>query len=244
MSDISYPFNPWGDLEDAHVSGEVQTLTPAQGKNYVTIYPRAAPFHSLSMKIKVKGQNSYLIKGQDWIPSNFYNGFTRNFKVGIFGSITFLNVDAPKDVELEYDTVGGEFVLDDQAYATLVANLLTNDRYIDWSQIVDAPTEYPPAPHAHPAGDTYNYSDFIEVMTGIWQATSGGTDDLVKALQDHIDAEGTAAHPYTKDDVGLGNVDNFATATPDDLKGSGQLFMTLDMVKTLMRQVANGTITL
>ena len=50
LGDIVRPFNPLGNDPGAKIVGEDYALTPANGKNYVTIIPRSAPFFRQTVK--------------------------------------------------------------------------------------------------------------------------------------------------------------------------------------------------
>lgn len=231
VEEVVYPFNPLNSVTGAQGIVENHTLTPANGVNYVTIIPRAAPFFRRTLKIINVATNQELVENQHYTLAYFFAPFTSLVYKGIYGGITFNELDAPIEVQITYDTLGGDFVLNSTKYAELAANLVNNPRELDWSQIADTPATYPPIDHQHPADQTLNYMDYVEQLQAIQALINSAINGYVNALNTHIDTKGNA-HGLTADMIGLGNVPNWKAAVADDIPGQGStLLASLDIVK-------------
>lgn len=240
VEDVVYPYNPLNNVAGAQGIVERHTLTPANGVNYVTIIPRAAPFFRRTLKIINTANNQPLTENQNYTLGYFFAPFTQLTYKGLYGGITFNELDAPIEVEITYDTLGGDFVLNSTAYAELAANLVNNPRELDWSQIADTPETYPPIDHTHAADTTLNYMDYVEQLQGIQAVVNSAINGYVNALNTHIDTEGNA-HNMTKEQFGLGNVPNWAPAVTDDIPGQGSnLLMSLALVKQTFAYMYSG----
>jgi len=240
VADVVYPYNPLNNVAGAQGIVENHTLTPANGVNYVTIIPRAAPFFRRTVKIINVATGQPLVMDQNFTLGYFFAPFTALTYKGLYGGITFNELDAPIEVQITYDTLGGDFVLNSTKYAELAANIVNNPRELDWSQIADTPATYPPIDHQHSADQTLNYMDYVEQLDGLKSVITAAINGYVGALNTHIDTEGNA-HQMTKLQFGIGNVPNWAPATVDDLPSQGSdLVMSLDMVKRAFNYMYTG----
>ncbi|QZA70800.1 hypothetical protein AH06_16 [Erwinia phage AH06] len=240
VDDVVYPFNPLNTVAGAKGIVESHTLTPANGVNYVTFIPRAAPFFRRTMVLKNKANNQVLVEGQHYTLGYFFSPFTQLVYKGVYGCITVNELDAPIEVEITYDTIGGDFVLDATGYAELAANIVNNPRELDWSQIADTPDTYPPIDHTHPADQTLNYMDYVEQLQAMQALTVSAITGYVQALNTHIDTEGNA-HNAKPIDFGLGNVMNWAPAVSADIpSGGATLYASLAIVKQTFQYLFGG----
>ncbi len=242
MANVSYPWNPYQDQLLANIKEEPIAV---KGGDKVVFIPRAAPFFTRNFSLKVKSSGRPLIMGKDYVFAHPFRDFINTYNRNCFGMVSLRN--QPTDIELliTYSTIGGPFVLDEVAYALQVANILNNPRSADWSQIVNLPSEFPPAPHDHPISDSYRYEDMVvrfEAMVAALEDTVGNPT-VLSALEAHIKEGLKKAHTAVPDDIGLGNVKNYTYATASDFPGnSNNKLLTLDMVKELIRQMMAGTI--
>lgn len=240
VDEVVYPYNPLNNVAGAQGIVENHTLTPANGVNYVTIIPRAAPFFRRTLKIINVATNQPLVLDQHYTLGYFFAPFTALTYKGLYGCITFNELDAPIEVQITYDTLGGDFVLNATKYAELAANLVNNPRELDWSQIADTPETYPPIDHTHAADETLNYLDYVEQLQGLQAVISSAINGYVNALNTHIDTEGNA-HNMTKLQFGIGNVPNWAAAVVDDIPGEGStLLASLAIVKQTFTYMYSG----
>jgi hypothetical protein len=240
VEDVVYPFNPLNTVVGAQGIVERHTLTPANGVNYVTIIPRAAPFFRRTMKIVNTANNQTLVENQNYTFGYFFAPFTQLTYKGIYGGITFNELDAPIEVEITYDTLGGDFVLNATKYAELAANIVDNPRELDWSQIADTPETYPPIDHTHAADTTLNYMDYVEQLQAMQALINSAINGYVNALNTHIDTGGNA-HNMTKLQFGVDKVPNWPAAVVDDIPGQGsELLMSLALVKQTFSYMYSG----
>ncbi|ANJ64827.2 putative virion structural protein [Erwinia phage vB_EamM_MadMel] len=243
VNDVVYPFNPLNTVAGAKGIVESHTLTPANGVNYVTFVPRAAPFFRRTLVLKNKANNQVLVEGQHYTLAYFFAPFTQLVYKGVYGGITVNELDAPIEVEVTYDTIGGDFVLDSTGYAQLAANLVNNPRELDWTQIADTPDTYPPIDHTHPADQTLNYMDYVEQLQAMQALVASAIGGYVASLNTHIDTQGNA-HGMKPIDIGLGNVMNWAPATTEDIPGGGTtLYASLAIVKQAFQYMYGGLTT-
>lgn len=240
---LTFEWNPFQDMvanrvtgEDAHIEGGT--------KNNI-ILPLSGPFFSRDFKIRLKdsGRELSMDKGEYSFLYPF-GDFTQKYNRLCYGGIQINGVGQPSDYEIDYDTIGGGFVLNDVAYAEAVANTLTSPRTIDWSEITNPPSEYPPDPHEHPASDTMNYGDLIVWMRSYIDAITNTENSLTISgmLKEHLEAELQQAHKATLKDLGINNLQDWAMGKSEDIQGnSTELLINIALCKEMIRGFAQGT---
>ena len=130
---------------------------------------------------------------------------------------------------------------------------------IEWEKVFGVPPTLPPEYHLHKAdaeiGDWYELTFFLDTMANIYRSRDPELEDQsevvineaftklksfkdaqMRRLVEH-DKNYNAPHLQTKTNLNLGNLDNFATATPEQDKAgtADNLFSTTLGVKELVR---------
>lgn len=241
FSNITYPWNPFQDLisnrvidEPAHVSAAGNTV----------IVPRCGPFFSRELKIRLRESGRELsMAAGEYSFIHPFGSFIENYNRLVYGAILIKGATGPTDYILEYDTIGDGFVLDDIAYAQAVANVLTADRTIDWSELVNLPSTWPPDPHPHPASDTMNYGDMIVWLQSYLDAITDTNSSITwkQQFEQHLKAHLQDAHKAKPSDIGFNNLKDWPMCTQEDLEGnSTEVLMNVWGVKELIRSFSRG----
>lgn len=155
----------------ANLVSERVTLTSVNRTDFNIILPRCAPFFHDSVKIKKIETNEILEFGKDFYIGGIFEGITpytkHNKDVGSI--IILLDQWAGGNYELVYQTVGGDYVLDEEQYQEALKNASINPILVRWEELHGKPIEYPPSPHEHEASSTYDYDDFINELSRLRQ---------------------------------------------------------------------------
>jgi len=239
LGNVVYPFNPLATDAGAQIKGEDYTLTPANGKNYVTIIPRAAPFFRQGVVIKNAANNQVLVEDRDYTFGYMYNQFSQLLYKGLYGCITFTNLSAPLSIKIDYATLGSPFVLSGASYAGLVANIVNNPREIFWDQIANPPATYPPIPHIQAASTTLDYQAYIDAMKVGQNVIVNAIAQYTAALTDHKGIKN--AHGVTALDLLLEKVKNYPMAAAADVPGNNdQVYVSVMMAKKIYQYMFTG----
>lgn len=210
----TYAFDPTGALPANLITGEQQVLTGANNQNFYFIVPKASPFFASTLSIAFKGidnQIRTLVEGIDYYLGFEFIGATRSCGKPVYGGICWLDLSMTGTITLKYQTLGGEWTVDTSTINQVLSDTLRNPRTASWEQIFNVPKLFPPIDHAWDLVDMVGMKDVVTSLDGITQAiSSAGT------------APGKVYGLYTnKEQAGLGNVDNFKTATDvESLGGS------------------------
>ena len=187
-----------------------------------------------------------MVLGVDYVFGHSFDLFINKAKRNVFGSVVMLKqIDSV--LEASYSTIGSPFVLDDAAFAQLVANIVNAPRQADWADLdpVTLPTEWPADPHDHPAAQTYDYLEMMVQLKSLVLSVTAVNNvmDVQKMLQEHLEKELLQAHAGTKADFGLDDVINAPMAASADIDGnSPNMYVPLNVVKEMFRRYAAGTL--
>lgn len=247
MAQIVYPYNPFNNNLN-NVVTETFRVTPARN----VYYPRAAPFFFNNLEVYSNATinadgtitGTKITAGQHFATANAFKIFIEKYKANVFSGIVVPNPNDGQYV-IRYNTVGGPFVLDEAAYAELVANTMSHDREAYWEDFIDLPTEWPSDPHQHPVNLVYNVQDLTNAILQLIQVKSLDPNNQAALLLQHLATSLDQAHPADKSMVGLGNVDNFKSATLAQVGGKdGNLFITQAVLMETLKKLANGQLSL
>lgn len=200
---LSYQFDHTGTVLDNKVIGEVHVITPINDANYHFIVPVFAPFFSESLLINytdITGTTKQLVEGIDYYPSYVFTGASRACVKPIYGGISFLDLQLAGVITIVYQTLGGNWTLDIAKINAILSDKVRNPRTHTWEQIVNLPNLFPPIDHE------WNLIDMVGM-----QNVSNELNGIALAIANKTTSASTLN--ATKVTVGLGNVDNYSTAS-------------------------------
>lgn len=212
MPIINYAFDPTGVNPDNRVIDEVHTVSSPGWMDFYFIVPRYAPFFRNSLTITLVETGTALVEGVDWLPSHRFISASRGTLQPIYGSISFLNKTLSGVIKVSYQTLGGDWVLDETKILEIANNTNINPKTTTWEQVLDVPdVAFPPIDHMWAIDDMVGMSEVRQALDNIATAilNSGGEGGVAS---DHI-LDFNNPHQTTKAHVGLGNVSNYPTAT-------------------------------
>lgn len=217
-SDYLYPLDLTGSQPSNTIRDEKHTVSPpSQITQSSFIVLRACPFFAHNIVVKDgKGPTARVLNyGEDYILTHKSIALSMLTKKGVYASVMFKDRNYTGSVYVTYQTVGGEYNLDDYT----IVEKLTRQKYIithtSFDQIVGLPASFPNPPHQHDPIDLVGMGSVVEKIADLAAAIRGnkGSFGLVNAtINDHI-ASSTAHSPAQ---VGLGNVKNFGLAVTND----------------------------
>lgn len=213
-----YPLDLTGSQPSNLIRDEKHTISPpSQITQSSFIVLRACPFFAHNIVVKDgKGATARtLVFGEDYLLTHKSIALTMLTKKAVYASIMFKDRNYTGTVYVTYQTVGGEYNLDDYT----IVEKLTRQKYtithVSFDQIVGLPASFPNPPHQHDPTDLVGMSQIVEKLSDLAAAIRGnkGSFGVVNAtLNAHL--IGQTAHTPTQ--VGLGNVKNYTTAVAAD----------------------------
>lgn len=206
------------------ITNELHTLQLPDIDDYYFIIPRAAPFFVFSVKVYNYQTGEELVLNTDYKIGHHFIEAQESIGRPIGGSIRFMRRDITGTFRLEYRTIGGQWGFDDAAILAELSRRQYNPLERVWGHIDPVPCSFPPLIHDQSLDTLVGSEDLdasLQRIGDILASTTAGIDES------HI-ADRNNPHRTNKGHVGLGNVDNFNTATIEQtVQGdSEQLFVT------------------
>lgn len=204
----TYPFDPTGALTSNAVANERHVLSPPAWKDFYFIVPKQAPYFRDSLRVIHRPSGKLLVEGKDYHCTHYFHAASHGVARRVYGSITMLDKTLTGVLEISYQTIGGDWILDASADLTRLTNTQTNPRITTWEEVVDVPYQFPPIDHQWDLEDLKGVEailPILEDMSAAIREAAGGN------FAQHI-ADKNNPHSVTKDQVGLDQVQNFPLA--------------------------------
>ena len=246
MANITFPWNPFQDQILCRVKGEV-IKTSTDGKRRIFV-PRAAPFFMKNVVLRKQGSVTPLNPGSDFLYAHTFDRFIVDKRRNVAGAIVLRKDFENEILVMDYDTIGGPFILDEVAFVQLVANIVNAPREADWSDLVGVPEEWPADPHDHPPVQGYDYEDMylaLKHLILIMSDSETNGASLMSLLEDHLKKPILQAHTGNKADLGLPDTANLRPSVVADIAGGEPgVALTMDVALEMFRRAAKGTLNL
>lgn len=244
-SPVKYAWNPFNDIVDNAISGELLTVKDETTANYQTIIvPRNGPFFATDVTVTVMGSSTPLsLEAGDYCFVYPYMTFLKDYQRLVYGGILLLRHNKGTTYSVDYHTLGGGFTLDDANYLKFVGNINNNPRTANWDQLVNLPTGYPPNPHDHPVADTVGYLDMITWMKSYLDALTSANASVTLSAQfeDHLRQTINKAHGGGLAELGVKYLRDLPLCDATTVKGeSTEVYANIWGVKNLIRGYLNG----
>ena len=191
---VSYPFDPTGFASTNTLTNEMHSVQPPadiQRSNYIV--PRLAPFFSQTLEIWTEPNKtgSKLVEGVDYFLALKCVAASIYLNKSIYGGIVFTNISYTGNVYCWYNTLGGDFVLNDASTIEKISTLFNKDvRFLTWDQIEGIPSGFPTGIHNHQENDFVTMENVATSIYDLAQAIllnagsgGSGTNPDVSAIQ-------------------------------------------------------------
>lgn len=243
---IKYPLDLTGTNPDNLVSNEPHTAPREYARGFGVNY---GAFFTKSVRIIHVATGRTLVKGTDYICLELIEDAFRASGQEVCAAIQIKNEQLDGEFLVTYQAIGGEFSTNISVINALLEALALDNRAVKWGDILGLPDTYPPSSHLHSVDDLYGFEYMVEALERIRSAILLGDyydheeirqrianlktfllaedQKILAQLQTHLD-DHSNPHSTTKAQVGLGLVDNFATALQADAESgtSNGFFMT------------------
>lgn len=216
MTEVSYtyPFDPTGRKIENLVKNERHIVSPPDHLDYYFIVPFSGPFFEDGLKVVHYPSGKELIKGKDYVLSYQFNSASKATAKPVYGAISIYNRDISGTLEIEYQSIGGKWIIDESKAAELLSNVVNNPRITTWEQVVELPEKFPVIDHEWDLVDLVGASDLVDVLQDIKDSIANGELDGGAAAAHALKTDNP--HEVTKVQVGLGSVDNYPTASVEE----------------------------
>lgn len=146
----AYAFDPSGISAGNLITSESHVLTAGDLPDFHIVVPTFTPFFSDNLVVSFTNPSNVttvLVEGIDYITTHIFIGASRGTAKAVYGSILILNTALTGTVSVTYQTLGGEWLVDDTKLAEILADRQYNPRITAWEVISGAPQVFPPIDH-------------------------------------------------------------------------------------------------
>jgi hypothetical protein len=171
--DWAYPFDPTGQATSNHIPNEIQTVSVNVGSNYNFIIPSAAPFYRKSMVVYNSTTGQKLDEGVDYVCAYKFIDASTSIGAPIYGAIQFLNLSQSMVVRLDYQTIGGAWVVPQNQLTAMLANITSNPQQTSWDQVADLPYQFPPINHEFNLVNLKGFDCLVAAVEGLGGLITG-----------------------------------------------------------------------
>ncbi len=228
---LRYPLDLTGTSPDNFIEAEVRDL-PA-GKNRAIVLSNGAYYtESLVVYDNITGER--LTKKTQYVAVQLVEAATVRAGKEVCSVIVVIDPAVSNQVRVDYQAVGGPYILNVDALVEMINTLSLDDRPVTWGALIGKPTLFPPGHHLHDAGDVFGFEYLVLGMEEIRKAILMGDiashdelrnyttevdnrlsqeiDDLLAVIDAHK-TDINNPHATTKAQVGLGSVQNYGIAS-------------------------------
>ena len=207
-----YPFDPYGANPVCLISNERHSLSAVSTASFALIVPKNGPFFRRGLVVKHIATDKTLTEGVDFALGHKFTRATIETARPVYGSILILNRELTGAFDVTYQTLGGEFAIDTQLTLETLLNTQIDPRNTTWEAVINVPPLFPPYNHYFDADNLVGADDLRLAILQIRDVINTMPERLLPILMAHLD-DSDNPHRVDKADVGLGDVDNFRTAT-------------------------------
>lgn len=144
----------------------------------------------------VKDNANILQRGIDYQIVELHQEATLKYGKEISSVILIINSQVSGTVSITYQALGGHYCYDDTAIANMYQSVITDNRAVDWSNVLDKPVEYPPAVHRHLLEDLYGFESVVDHLERLKRAiTLGQTSVVLEIINSLVGKFGTRELP-------------------------------------------------
>lgn len=164
---IRYALDPTGANVDNLVVGEIKTLstTPIRA-----VAPAYGPFFTSSLRVFDQGDGRLLVKGVDYEVVDLLQSATLKFGLEIAQVFLITSASVGSSVRFNYQVLGGMYQNNSEGLANLYDAIMSDNRPVNWANVLNKPAEYTPALHRHLLEDIYGFEPVVVELERIRNA--------------------------------------------------------------------------
>lgn len=211
-----YEFDPSGGLAANRVPPESHSINPASGADYDVIIPTFAPFFRQGLVVKHITSGQTLTEGVHFDLGYHFEAASMECDTPIYGGIVVIDRTLSGRLTVEYQTLGGEWVLDSQEILNILANIKNDPRKVKWDDVIDKPIVFPPVDHLHHSDDLVGMDEVVQGIEAIRQTLGDSAAKSLTALLEHI-RDHANPHHVTLAQLGLDSLGQLSEATEQDV---------------------------
>lgn len=176
---VIYPEDFTGQAASNRIVGEQIIITAPGDRRYHTAMPKFAPMYEKGLTVFLRRLDGVIIElhiGIDFYMSHKFGEASLATMHPIYGSISFLRRDIVGTLIVNYQTLGGDWTIDEQKILEILANQTRNPRVTAWEQVANPPREFPVVNHPWNLDDMVGQKEILEILERFYLAFVASLD--------------------------------------------------------------------
>jgi len=149
-----------------------------------SIAPKLGPFFANSLI--VKDGSSTLERGRDYQIVELHQEATLLYGKEISSVILIINSNVSSNPTITYQALGGHYAHSDEPIARLYESVINDNRPVDWSNVLNKPTEFNPTIHRHLLDDVFGFEPVVDQLERIKRAITLGQVSIVMEILNNL----------------------------------------------------------
>lgn len=167
-----YVFDYTGINPNNKIIGEQHVLTHSNLQDFHFIVPKFAPYYEMGLKVTYQAAGSgvtpkVLKRGEDYELTHHFSEGSKSVAQPLFGSISLLKRDMQGVLSIDYQTLGGDWLIDEQTILKILADRIHNPKVIYWDQVAELPYRFPVTNHDFNIKDLYGAKELTSAILSI-----------------------------------------------------------------------------
>lgn len=154
LPNIRYVLDPTGSNPDNAVVGEVHSLSVAQIRAFAPTY---GAFFTESINVWDNTTSQLLVKNVDYVCVELLQEATVRYGKEICLLVLVLNHNVSNNIRVNYQVLGGLYQNNAAGIVNMYNTVMSDNRDVDWINVMNKPYQYPPTLHNHLLEDIYGF---------------------------------------------------------------------------------------
>lgn len=178
---LRFALDPTGTSANNLVINEVHTLDA--NVQVRAIAPQYGAFYANSLVVRDLTSNT-LLSDLQFSCVELLQDATMRFGQGVYAMILITDGTVSDSISINYQVVGGDYQNPANTVVTAWETLMGDNRPVDWANVLNKPTQYPPSLHEHLLSDVYGFQSVVAELERVRNAIMLGGVPTLQAVID------------------------------------------------------------
>ena len=180
------------DLTGEHPDNRALAEKHIIGAGVMRIFvPDNGPFYGHNLTVVDPDTGRTLEPMVDYILLHSYREAQEASAKAVYCAIKIVNPDIAGEIRIDINYIGGEFSYTTAALIQIIEDLESDDRIVEWGQLIGVPDGFNPIRHLHSAYDIYGQKHLVAAVMQVNQTLMNGylvgQEMLFQMLEDRLE---------------------------------------------------------
>lgn len=158
---IRYPLDPTGINPDNLIVGEIHTLSTRPIR---AVAPTYGAFYTQHLQVFDDSTGRRLVRSIDYQCTELLQDASLRYGQEVSLLILILEPTVSSKVRINYQLLGGDFTNNAGGVKAMYETAMSDNRPVDWINVLNKPQEYTPTIHRHMLEDMYGFEPIVAAI--------------------------------------------------------------------------------